>query len=473
MKNEEFRKDLEQLLKSKMDELAESVDCFDKISERAFPADNKDFSESGFTVTDLETVSSDTKKRHIVRWTALAGAAAAAIFLLPKTGIPQRALMKLGGNSSKCSYEAILGEIESQTSDGSYYIMDIPLEYYIENDILVTPLMSCPFEETDRDDANVRLYIKQIDGWDTNQVYAVEYLGTYSESNIVAAAKSKYTFTAEEIARKLPDLADTQALADTSAYQSFFGGDEGVLTDAWGNAVSLASFEYDSVVKDESGIRKLKTEIIYGTRSEFGKEPENFYDITTHISSDEPAIPEADKMWETSVYFNGNSAFPEKSGSAYTRETLFTEKISDAFDYAAMPVSEDWLPPLGMNIGLRGTILQNLISTVTCPANLSAAINLKLYFSIDTMLAYDNATVELVDCSGTAPEPVHEYSIYEINENMFDAESMTPEMEAELREKAMREEAEWQMRQIEEQMKENEIKAEEAYQEMNKTIDNQ
>ncbi|MCM1529861.1 MAG: hypothetical protein NC093_07690 [Alistipes sp.] len=466
MKNEEFHKELEQLLKSKIDELAESVDCFDKISERAFPADNKDFSESGFTVTDLETVSSDTKRHHIVRWTALAGAAAAAIFLLPKTGIPQRALTKLGVNSSKCSYEAILGEIESQTSDGSYHIIDVPLEYYIENDILVTPLMRCPFEETDRDDANVRLYIKQIDGWDTNQVYAIEYLGTYSDNDIVAAAKSKYTFTAEELDRKLPDTADTQALAGTSAYHSFFGGDEGVLTDAWDTAVSLASFEYDSVVKDESGVRKLKTEIIYGTRSEFVKAPENFYDIMTHTSSDEPAIPEADKMWETSVYFNGNSAFPEKSGSSYTRETLFTEDMSDALDYVAMPVSDDWLPPLGMKIGLRGTVLQNLISTVTCPANPSAAINLKLYFSIDTMLAYDNATVELVDCSGTAPELVHEYSIYEINENMFDAESMTPEMEAELREQAVRTEEEQIMRLAE-------AEKEKAYQEMNKTIDNQ
>lgn len=442
MKNEEFGKNLEQLLKSKMDEMADSVDCFDKISERVFPADNEDFSESGFTVTDLETVSTDTKRHRIIKWTALAGAAAAAIFLLPKTGIPRRAFMLFNNNSARCGYEAILGEIESQTNDGSYYTIDVPLEYYIENDILVTPLMSCPFEENDKDDAKVRLYIKQIDGWDTNQVYAVEYLGTYSENNIVAAAKSRYTVTEEDIAQGLTEPADTQNLAESSAYSCFSGGKEGVLTDIDGNAVSLASFEYNSVVKDESGIRRLKTEVLYGNRSGFGKEPDYFYDIITHIPDGEAAIPEADKMWEMSVYFNGNSAFPKETGSVYTREALFKADIAEdtgVLDYVEMPVSEDWLPLLGVDTGLRASALQNLISSVNCPANLSAAINLKLYFSLDTMLAFDDSVVELVDCSGSAAVAVYEYSAYEINEETAYAENITPEIEAAIKGKALRE----------------------------------
>ncbi len=447
MKNEEFHKNFEELLKSRMDELAESVDCFDKISERVFPADNEDFSESGFTVTDLETVPTGTKKHHIIRWTALAGAAAAAIFLLPKTGIPQRALMKLSNNSPDNCYESVLEEIETQTKNDSYYVMDIPLEYYIENGILVTPLMSCPFEESERDDANVRLYIRQIDGWDTNQVYAVEYLGTYSESNIVAAAKSKYSFTPEEIAQKLPELADTQELAGTSAYANFFGGEEGVLNGSDGNGVSLASFEYYSVIKDESGIRRLKTEALYGKQSRFGEEPEYFYDIINHIPDGEPAIPEADKMWEESVYFNGNSAFPEKSGSVYDRWTLFTDDISGTFDYVTMPGDADeWVPLLGRDIALRGAVLQNIVSFVTCPANLNAAMNLKIYFFIDDMLAYDSAIVQLVDFSGDSYETLHEYTFYEINQELFDTENLAYEIEGDLQEQAdekMRIQVEW------------------------------
>ncbi len=471
MKNEEFCKDLEQLLKSKMDELADSVDCFDKITERAFPADNEDFSESGFTVTDLETVSSDTKKHRIIKWTALAGAAAAAVFLLPKTGLPQRALMLISGGQEKCVYEEILGEIESITEDDSYYVMDVPLDYYIENDILVTPLMSCPFEKNDRDDANVRLYIRQIDGWDTNQVYAVEYLGTYSEKNIVAAAKSSYTITAEDLEQELSEPEETPDFAAASAYNCVQSGKEGVLIDIEGNAVSLASFEYNSVVKDESGIRKLKTSVLYGTRlAGFGEEVSYFYDIMTHTVGDEPAIPEADKMWENSVYFNGNSAFPQETGTVYTRETLLlsAEDIirgQDVADYVAMPVSEDWAPPFGMRIGLRGTMLQNQISDVTCPMNQSAALNLKLYFSLNTIFTYDSyddpydtyndAVVELVEYSENVPLPVYGYTGAEINVELFNAENITSDMET-----YMREEVEKDMLSLQEKLEDEAEKAE-------------
>lgn len=443
MKNEEFSKDFERLLKSKMDEMAESVECFDKISERAFPADNEDFSESGFTVTDLETISHDTKKHRIIKWTALAGAAAAAIIILPKTGVPQRVFMHFNDNSAQRGYEAILGEIESQTKDGSYYVMDVPLDYYIENDILVTPLMSCPFEENNRDDANVRLYIKQIDGWDTNQVYAVEYLGTYSENNIVAAAKSRYTITAEDLEHENTVPVDTKDLAETSVYSCFQDTKEGCLLDIDGNFVSVASFEYKSVVKDENGIRWLKTEVLYGERSSFGKDASCFYDIITHTTDGKPDIPGRDKMWETSLDFNGNSVFPTENGSVYTRETLFTENATWQYlDYAAMPVSEDWVPPLGKRIGLRASALQNMISYVTCPMNFNAAINLKIYFSTESMILYEGEnqkTAELVECSGGAPVALYEYSADDLNKELFDAEDISAETEADMKLKAMQE----------------------------------
>ena len=53
IENPEFEK----LLKNKMNELSENVDCFDKIAERAYMSDNVDFSDSEFTVTDLENVT--------------------------------------------------------------------------------------------------------------------------------------------------------------------------------------------------------------------------------------------------------------------------------------------------------------------------------------------------------------------------------------------------------------------------------
>ena len=49
--------EFEKHLKEKMNELSSSVKCFDKISSRAFPEKDSDFSDSECTVIDLENVT--------------------------------------------------------------------------------------------------------------------------------------------------------------------------------------------------------------------------------------------------------------------------------------------------------------------------------------------------------------------------------------------------------------------------------
>ena len=97
-------------------------------------------------------------------------------------------------------YSSMISEIESETQLNDYRQYDVTLSEYLADDFLITPLYSCPFEDVDREDMRVRIFIRENDGLLTNQVYAVEYSGDYTESNFIAVAESEAKFTDEELA---------------------------------------------------------------------------------------------------------------------------------------------------------------------------------------------------------------------------------------------------------------------------------
>ena len=54
--------EFEKYLKEKLDDLSESVDCFDKIAKKAYLNKNSKLEDNYLTVTELENV---TGKRHL------------------------------------------------------------------------------------------------------------------------------------------------------------------------------------------------------------------------------------------------------------------------------------------------------------------------------------------------------------------------------------------------------------------------
>lgn len=158
MKKNDFSSDqeFEKILKEKMNELSASVDCFDKISARAFPEKDSDFSECGFTVSDLENVTGKRRFPPVLRWVSAAAAIVLCIGVIPKTAIINSLRDPAEKSSGKSTYTRLLSEIKDETQSGSYYICDLSLDDYISRDVLVTPLYSCPFEESN-EDMNVRL----------------------------------------------------------------------------------------------------------------------------------------------------------------------------------------------------------------------------------------------------------------------------------------------------------------------------
>lgn len=344
MKNEETNQNLEKLLKDKMDELASSVDCFDKISSKAFPETDTDFSDEGVTVSDLENVTGRSRNISVLKWIAGISAVVAGIMFIPKSSLMDNFLANVGENTGQKLYTQLVEEIFEETKNSDYTVIDVPLEYYISNDVLVTPLLSCPFEKSGRADMNARIFIRNIAGYNTNQVYAVEYSGTFSEENIFAVAETEVKFTAEDV-EALENIQyyhqenDLVSQADISA---FFFSDEGIIFDDERNPVCISSFEENTFYKDSEGICSLSCAVVYGHKN-VKYEKEYFYDILTMTGSEEK-ICNRNGLWKTSVYHNGRSAFPDSSDSQFTRKDIFKnslEYVSEEESFAyVQPFSE-------------------------------------------------------------------------------------------------------------------------------------
>lgn len=338
-------KELEKLLKDKMNELSSSVDCFDRISAKAFPERASDFSDSEFTVSDLENVTGRRRAAPVLKWTAAAAALVLCIGVIPHTRLGQEFLANIDSSEAN-PYRSIISEIKAETEEHTYKVYNMTLSEYIAADVMVTPLYSCPFEAENSDDINVRVFVRTIFGEPTNQVYAVEYAGDYSEANFLAAAKSKAEFTDR----------DVEALGDNRTF-GFCRGNEVMmavninfyeqrshLADTEGNIVTVASFDYDHIYKDENGIRPLTTQILYSNKTEA---PEVYYYdmITTALDSETSEIeavllPDRSEMWKCSVNFDGSDAMPEKDSSPLIKASYFNYDPRDEKEF-----SYSWYEP--------------------------------------------------------------------------------------------------------------------------------
>ena len=382
--------DIEEVLRKKMDELSDSVDCFDRISERVFAENKFDLSDAGDIVSDVENITGKFHAPRIIKWVAAATAAAAAVAVIPQTSIGRHIFFNLRNSTQNDVFTEIIEELdrELEKNGDNYSYSDVPLDYYIENDILVTPLFCCPFEECDREDANVRIFTKQIDGIKTTQVYAVLYTGTYTENNFIAAAESKHKFTPKEMAAEYDREYSFLNSAET-AVEVYFSTDEtGMIKDSNGSDVSAASFINSTIVKSEQGIKKISSEIIIGHSGD----SEYFWDMLTYNGETENIS--RDEMWKNSVYFNGNISFPKESGSRFIRTDIFsslaeTEAKAEDFSFVYPYVTGEQLPDFSEDMfTVSEDEVSSFFSSIPVPVDNEALLTLKVY--IPTVLFEDN-----------------------------------------------------------------------------------
>ncbi len=407
-------KEIQEILKSKFDDLSDSVDCFDRISAQAFKEENFGFSEDGFTVSGLENVTGKPKLPRFLKWTAVAAAAIVGISVIPQNSSVRHFFDKGDGNY----FPLIIEELNTELESGQYVINDVPLEFYLENDILVTPLFCCPFEDCGKEDAMVRLFTKQIDGIDTTQMYAVLYNGTYTESNFIAVAESKTKFTDKEEALAIPHNITLPSATQSAISSTFADSEDGKLYDNSGIEYSVASFTNTTIMKHpDKGIVTNFSEIVYGTKGD----DEYFYDI--YCNGEE--IPDRKKMWADSVYFNGNSSFAEESQLKFRQTDIFAKL---AVSYVS---NKDIASVYAFNINLNDSFIDSysenditdlmstsdgtLISSIQIPFDIEALCTAKFYF--------DKSVFQTTNTIRTSSNKYDTRTLYNYNDDINISES--------------------------------------------------
>ena len=340
MTNEKYNEnqEFEKLLREKMDQLSDSVDCFDKISARAFPEKSSDFSDSELFVSDLENVTGKRRGAVFLRWTAAAAAIVLCVGVLPKTAIMNNFLANIGKNRNEL-YSSMISEIESETQLNDYRQYDVTLSEYLADDFLITPLYSCPFEDVDREDMRVRIFIRENDGLLTNQVYAVEYSGDYTESNFIAVAESEAKFTDEELAdfdsgnAEYTDAVEKlrSAVEEMTKENGYSTLDLKKYTGDGTNSDMAASFSYETLIREGEQIYPIAVYALYHNSHENGG-IKYYYDFSCYKYENDEPVPaklsdEAFK-WRNAVGFDGCQITPKQSGSRFERKEVLSA-VSD------------------------------------------------------------------------------------------------------------------------------------------------
>lgn len=400
--------DLEKELRDKMSELSSNVDCFEKISARAFPDRDQDFSDSEFTVSDLENVTGRRRAVPVLKWVSVAAAAVVCLGVLPRTALFQNFMSDLGTDANT-KYRGIISEIQNETEVHDYKVYDLTLSEYIADDVLISPIYSCPFEAEETDGINVRVFVREIEGVPTNQIYAVEYAGDYSEANYLAAAESRAKFTEDDIdglgGMRLKNDDNTAYMA---ACNAFTGDKYCLLIGEDGKRATAASYSFVSYFKDDSSVMAVNTQVLYCNYQDTDKvyrdieteESEKYYyDVMmTYYDSNsdsyvEYEIPEAKKLWKTSLNYDGSDAMPKESKSVFNKKEFFANKAVcdndkilswyEPYDIADESLVDNEIQT--MNLGLP-----TVTNSFKTPADSSMKLAMRMYEPYMTHFTYSS-----------------------------------------------------------------------------------
>ena len=414
MKNDNFNGDsqFEKLLKDKMKELSSKVDVFDKISERAFPENDSDFSDSEFTVSDLENVTGKPWTLPFLKWVALAAVLVICVAMIPFSSFTQEFFSDM---SRQCDhqYNELVTEFISETASSKYLIKDVTLKDYAEKDVLITPLYRCPFSYSAGEDIRVRIFTKTINDRLTNQIYAVEYTGDFKASNFIAVAESKAKFKDGEVQEHEVPSSDYSSNAISGAVNNSFICDKYcVVCDSTEETAMVASFTENKWFKLDSEILDLSVNTLYArqTKDQGGKYT---YDVLTLNISENGAkaynIPAGTELWARSLSFDGSSALPEKRASLFEKENYFSYWSSDS-DQTKKENFFSYFMPFKNNIGKiadKGIVSIDLssdqyldadkeIGKIDVPASDEGKASMKVYIGNFFMLSsYSDSTINV------------------------------------------------------------------------------
>lgn len=196
--------DYEKILTQKLDRLSDSVDCFDKIAEKAYSEENNGFDDE-FTVSNVENIPYRKKTKLIPVIAVFAAFCIAVCFAVPNLSrINSQFFLGDDTKSEKLAYISLKKELDYELENFDYSYSDYQVSYFNNFSLFINPLYIYHFDTNQYPDAIVRVYTKCAGTYDnkkimTNQIYLVLYEHDCSDENIISIVDTKAKFTQEEI----------------------------------------------------------------------------------------------------------------------------------------------------------------------------------------------------------------------------------------------------------------------------------
>jgi|GEM_PF-5697471 len=304
MKEYEFR----EMLKNHIDSMAESVDCFDKIAERAYAKnDTVRVKDDGHTVSGVENI---TGRRQFRLFPVVALAVAFCLcvgFILPIAFFQSKPAVEEQATQMEQRFRSLYNELSCELEAFDYSIEDYSLNEFNASSLFINPLNVYQFKNNSgENDAYIRVYIKTVNGdgisVPTNQMYLVKHTGCEEnmsippKESILEIVDTKAKITAKELSSLIYEKADPSDIENRIAIESGWDESDGSYgeeeinylddtlslamptivsnnfkPDGTGRllynekAANVAEFEYYSIYKSKSadGIHALISSVLY------------------------------------------------------------------------------------------------------------------------------------------------------------------------------------------------------------------
>lgn len=333
-------KDFEKNLVQKIDELSESIDCFEKIVKKAYQNENDCISEDGFyTESQLENVTGKRSFRFAPVFAVIC-AVCAGTFALTQDNVKEFFYNLSSENQNYSTYSDIKSELDSEIEKYTYSYIDYSFEEYQMNIGCTNPFAYCDNLSTNLENTNIRVYTKVFtvkrEKIETNQIYLVHYKDKYTDENIISITDS------------------VAKVNDDDRWEAINEGEENVFKVSWD---VIYPKPYSSVIIPENPLDNMTNPFEIGYRNIF-KDGEQIYDLYTSTlywfdnsdtnndkkhyammscyrkNGEDIVIDTPENQWNETVFQYGDeTGFIEETESLFEREYITDKIVNDMTGY--------------------------------------------------------------------------------------------------------------------------------------------
>lgn len=311
MKNSDnnFEKSFEKELAQKMNELSDSVNCFDRIAKKAFPSDNTVSEDGYYSESGLENITGKKHFSFIPVLTTVFVLFLGSFLVIQGSFKEFFCNIKQHNDEYYNTFSDLKSELDYELKSFNYNFYDLSYDDYVMNISCINPLINKELIKQD-ENTKVRIYTKTFqinqNRTETNQIYIVQYINDYCDENIISITDTKAKFNTEDQYNATP-IPNKSLTWDNVIYPDMFSSYSFSKVDEMDNNFQI---NYRFLYKEEESgkIYDLFTSGLFWFERRNVAEDVKHYDMVSfYTPTNEPNAEkyyniDIDDLWNDTVY---------------------------------------------------------------------------------------------------------------------------------------------------------------------------